>query len=213
MTPNFSLDLVEQGDEAYKRKDYLDAQRLYQQALEVARANREDTNYIYSSLTKVYKKNKNYRQAYLLSKKALPTPAAFRDCATCLRSLAKEAKKASDSVSYRHALEDLYKLGAYACLCYGEHNCQSGVSGAAYDRAVIMSRSMKGRPTDATFERNGKIVGGGLLTEADYIMFADAFGESDKTFIPQQEYATMLQVIDEEMKRREEKLSKSFSRL
>lgn len=210
MAPNFSLELVEQGDEAYKRKDYLDAQRLYEQALEVAKANREDTNYIYSSLTKVYKKNKNYRQAYLLSKKALPTPAAFRDCATCLRSLAKEAKKAGDSVSYRHALEDLYKLGAHACLCYGEHNCQSGVSGAAYDRAVIISQNMKGRLTDAAFERNGKIVGGGLLTKADYIMFADAFGESDKTFTPLQEYVTMLQAADEEMKSREEKFWKSL---
>jgi tetratricopeptide (TPR) repeat protein len=203
MSSNTTLGFVEQGDDAYKRKDYSEAQRLYEQALEIAKANREDTNYIYSSLTKVYKKNKNYRQAYLLSKKALPTPAAFRDCAICLRSQAKEAKKEGDDATYRHALEDLYRLGVHACLCYGEHDCQSGVSGVSYDRAVIISRSMKSQLPVATFESNGKIIGGGLLAESDYAMFTDAFGESDKTFMPQQEYLAILQAVDEKMKRRD----------
>jgi tetratricopeptide (TPR) repeat protein len=189
MPTNSSLGLVEQGDDAYKRKDYLEAQRLYEQALEVAKANQEETNYIYSCLTKVYKKNKDYRQAFLLSKEALPTPAAFRDCAICLRALAKRANKEGGTVTYRLALDDLYRLGVLACLCYGEHDCQSGVSGAKYDRAVAICRRMNGQLPNATFEQNGKIVVGGLLTESDYSMLADAFGESDKTFTPRKLYA------------------------
>lgn len=213
MAPNFSLELVKQGDEAFKRKDYVEAQRLYEQALEAAKAGREDTNYIYSSLAKVYKKNKQYRDAYLLSKKALPTPAAFRDCAICLRSLAKEARKSGTEASYRQALDELYRLAVHACLCYGTHDCQSGVSGRAYARAIVISRGLKSKPINATFQQNGKIVGGGLLAEQDYDMLIDAFGQNENTYAPQQEYVELLQAADEEMKRQEEKLQKSLSRL
>ncbi|MBI3241136.1 MAG: hypothetical protein HYZ49_02445 [Chloroflexi bacterium] len=213
MAPNFSLELVKQGDEAYKRKDYVEAQRLYEQALEAAKARREDTNYIYSSLAKAYKKNKRYRDAYLLSRKALPTPAAFRDCAICLRSLAKEAKKGHTEASYRQALDDLYRLAVHACLCYGAHDCQSGVSGIAYEKATVISQGLKGRQINATFQQNGRIFSGGLLTEQDYDMLIDAFGQNENTYVPQQEYADILQAANEEMKRQEEEFQKSLSRL
>ncbi|MBN2303118.1 MAG: hypothetical protein JXQ72_01495 [Anaerolineae bacterium] len=84
--PNLTiLKLVEQGDAAYKEKEYETAKRLYEQALTLAKQTGAETNYVYSSLVKVYKKSKLYREAYQLSLQAVPTPAGFRDSAICLR--------------------------------------------------------------------------------------------------------------------------------
>lgn len=210
MTVEHCLQLVAQGDEAYKSKDYSEAQRLYEKALEIAKDGNEETNYIYSYLTKVYKKNGRFREAYLLSKEAIPTPAAFRDCAICLRQIAKSARKGGDEGGYRQALEDLYRLAIYACLCYGKN----GISGADYDKAVIISKILEDEQITATYEQNGKIgIWSSLLTEKDYKLFAEAFGQTEKTFDPNVEFRTLLEKANAEIKRQQDIFEQSLTEL
>jgi tetratricopeptide (TPR) repeat protein len=196
------LRLAEQGDIAYKKKDYEKAEGIYKQALDLAVQTGAETNYVYSCLAKVYKKLKKYREAYNISFQAIPTPAGFRDCAICLRQLARQAQRAKNDSLFRETLEELYRLAALAYLCYGIHDCKTGVRGSLYDRALILCQKLELRQIHATYQTHGRLDGGGLLTESDYKLFASVFGEIEKNYNPHLDFSALTwEVNNENMKR------------
>lgn len=190
------LRLVEQGDAAYKRRDYEAAERSYEQALGLAIRTGVETNYVYSCLVKVYKKHKRYKEAYEISLRAVPSTAGFRDCAICLRQLAKQAEKAQDVVLLRTTLEELYRLAVLAYLCYGTHDCQTG--SRLYDRAIILCQRLDLRQIHATYETHGVLAEGGLLTDSDYRLFASVFGENCRAYSPHQDFFALTQEVNNE---------------
>jgi hypothetical protein len=192
------LRLVEQGDAAYKNRKFETAQRLYEQALDVAKRSGAATNYVYSSLVKLYIGNSEYRKAYEMSRQGLPTTAGFQDCAICLRQLAREAHKAEDDLLLAGALGELYRLAVLANLCYGTHDCQTAAGGGLFDRAVILCQKLELRQIHATFETHGVLDDGGLLTKNDYRLFASVFGENSRTYNPHQDFATLRWAVNNE---------------
>jgi hypothetical protein len=192
------LRLVEQGDAAYQDKDCAKAQRLYEQALDVAKRSGAATNYVYSSLVKIYKGNSEYRKAYEMSRQALPTTAGFQDCAICLRQLAREAQNAGNASLLAGTLGELYRLAVLAYLCYGTHDCQTGAGGGLYDRAVILCQKLELRQIHATYETHGVLDGGGLLTKSDYKLFASVFDENSRTYNPHQDFAALRWEVNNE---------------
>jgi tetratricopeptide (TPR) repeat protein len=192
------LRIVEQGDAAYKAGKYQQAQHLCEQALDIAKRHGTETNYIHSCLVKIYKKNGQYTKAYEISKQALPTPAAFRDCAICLRKMAKEAQKNKQALVLSDTLNELYRLAVLAYLCYGTHDCDTGVPGWLYDRAVAVSQRFSMPQIQATYPACGKLEGEGLLTKADYKLFGSVFGETERTYNPNTEFRNALRKINKE---------------
>lgn len=197
------LNLVEKGDAAYKDKDYGQAQLLYERALGLAKSRGQETNYIYGSLAKVYKRNKRYKDAYRLSRKAIPTPVGFRDCAICLRGIAREAKENGKNEELRKALDQLYRLAILACVYFADHDCKSGVGEHLYDKAVYIHRRLREKSIQANFQENGRIATGGLLTEQDYKLFTGVFGQNEKIYDPRPKYSDLIKAAEAEMERRE----------
>jgi tetratricopeptide (TPR) repeat protein len=203
MSKEDPLNLVEKGDAAFKDKDYGEAQLLYERALELANSRGQETNYIYSSLVKVHKRNKRYKEAYGLSRKAIPTPRGFRDCAVCLRALAHKAKKNGKHEELRKALNQLYKLATRACVYFADYDCKSGVERDLYDKAVYIHRRLPEKDIEANFQENGRIATGGLLTEQDYTLFTDVFGKNEKVYDPRIHHSHLIKAAEAEMERRE----------
>ncbi|MBN2302885.1 MAG: tetratricopeptide repeat protein [Anaerolineae bacterium] len=197
--PNLSiLGLVERGDSAYKNKEYEEAEQLYTQALELAIQTGTETNYVYSSLVKVYKKAGKYQEAYEISRQAVPTPAGFRDCAICLRQLAKQAKKAEDDALLEETLKELYRLAVLAYLCYGTHDCITGVRGSLHDRAVILCQKLELNQINVAYSTHGHLAGGGLLTEGDYKLFSSFFGETGNSYDPHLNFSALMREVNTE---------------
>lgn len=98
------IQLVERGDVAYRRKDYKGARELYERALSIAKEKGKETNYIYSSLVRVYKSGKLYREAMEFARQALPTPSGFEDSAICLRAIVRDALARQDATAAEDAL-------------------------------------------------------------------------------------------------------------
>ncbi len=189
------LRIVEQGDAAYKKKDYETAERLYKQALDLAKRTGAETNYVYSALAKVTKrKSDGLREAYNYSRQTC-TPAGFRDGAIALRKLARQVKKEKNVSLLRETLEELYRLAVLAYLCYGTHDCKSGFG--LYDRAVIVCQMLELRQINATYQTHGTLEGGGLLTETDYKLYASVFGETDKTYNPLLDFAILTREVND----------------
>lgn len=190
------LRLVDKGDAAYKKKNYEAAKKFYEQALEIALKKGGDTNFVYSSLAKVFKKLKMYKEAYEISRQ-ICTPAGFRDSAISLRQLAKQAQKTNDDTTIRNILNEFYKLAVLAYLCYGPFDCKGGVRGALYDRAAILCQRIDLKQIHATYQTHGIISGGGILTENDYKMFSAIFGETSRTYNPHQDFVALTKAINE----------------
>jgi hypothetical protein len=192
------LRLVERGDAAFKEKHYEKAEHLYTQALELAVQSGAETNYVYSCLVKVYKKSEKHQQAYKTSLHAVPTPAGFRDCSICLRQLVKQATKAEDDSLIIKWLEEFYRLGVLAYLCYETSDCSKGVYGPLYDRAVILCQRLELRQISATYPTHGTLAEGGLLTKRDYKLFASTFGETSQIYNPILDFSALTREVNNE---------------
>lgn len=206
------LDLVQRGDVAYRQRDYRAAQELYEEALRIAKVQGKETNYIYSSLVRVYKHNRLYLEAVELARQAMPTPAGFRDAAICLRAVAKEGLARKDPSQVERALDELYRMAVLAAVCYGDHDCKSAVSGQQYERALLIVKALPLRSIGHCYRDRG-VIKGGLLGGSDYRLFEKVFGASPGIFDPQMEYSELLKSVDQEVQREEARRLAALNRL
>jgi len=189
--------LVEQGNLAYKNEKYQNAEDLYNQALELAERCGIETNFIFSSLVKVYKKLGLYDKGYQISKQAIPTPAAFNDCAVLLRKIIQASKKDDQTTRLSETLDELYRLSVLAFLCYGPHDCKSGVAGSLFERAEYIVQQLPLGQIQATYTTKGILTSGGILTERDYRFFTDTFGQNDSLYNPNEDYSELIHTANE----------------
>lgn len=103
-----------------------------------------------------------------------PSPAVFREERTKLRKLLKFLIDENDNRKEIVAL-NLYNLGLFVTTLYGNHDCNSGVSGSEYDNAV-----KKAKKIAKNFKYNylGRITNCSFLSEQDYNKIEKVFNEN-----------------------------------
>jgi hypothetical protein len=207
------LRLTEQGDRAYARKDYVAAEAFYLDALSAAKQIGTPTNYIYTQLARVFKRNKAFKEAYALSRKAVPTPAGFTDCATSARGAIRQAISEKDMDLAARWLDELYRLGVRAWLCYGAHDCKSGVAGYLHERAVYIDSALESEAIGASYASNGRIgASGGLLVERDYSLMAKVFGVNALIYDPLVDFGSLVAAVDSKIRAEAPSLWRCISR-
>jgi hypothetical protein len=110
-------------------------------------------------------------------------PAALREQRTLYRALIRKYKKSGEVDKLKEALDALYNLAVFVAAIYGEHDCNSGVSGHTYDLAIVHQKRI-GHLIRFNYAEHGRIEGGAFLSENDYKAFSQYYGETDKSINP-----------------------------
>lgn len=112
-----------------------------------------------------------------------PSPAVFREERKRFRALIRKYKKENSLEELRLTLDQYYKLALLAYACYGEHDCNSGVIGWQYDKAVGIVKEISNK-IDQTYKTHGYIENSNFISQNDWKEFVRVFGESSKRFNP-----------------------------
>jgi hypothetical protein len=106
-----------------------------------------------------------------------PSPGVFREERKRFRALFRLYKKQGDVDKLKEALDQYYKLAALVCVCYGDHDCNSGTIGWKYDLAVKTVKKVC-KNIHQSFAINGYLDNCGFITKTDWKLFAATFGET-----------------------------------
>ncbi len=112
-----------------------------------------------------------------------PNPAVFSEERKRFRALIRKYKKQNEIDKLRTTLNQYYNLGVLVTICYGEHDCNSGVIGWQYDEAIKTVRKVCNK-IDFSFAQHGFLEESNFISKNDWKTFVVVFGESTKSFNP-----------------------------
>jgi len=145
-------------------------------------------SYLNSVLTKAHRQSGDIeiRQQYDLCQFNDPSPAVFSEERKRFRALISKYKKRNEIDKLKATLDQYYNLAVLVTLCYGEHDCNSGVIGWQYDEAINTVKKMC-KKINYSFESNGIIKKSNFISQNDWKAFVKVFGENNKRFNPVKE--------------------------
>lgn len=112
-----------------------------------------------------------------------PTPAVFNEERKKYRILIKKYKKENNFDNLNRTLKNYYNLAILVVLCYGSHDCKTGVAGYDYDLAIKRIKKF-GKKLNFSFKENGYIKNCNFISNNDWKQFISVFGEVDKEIDP-----------------------------
>ena len=115
-----------------------------------------------------------------------PSPAVFSEERKRFRALVRQYKKEDKTELLKTTLTQYYNLSILVTLCYGNHNCNSAVSGNEYNEAVQIVNKVC-EYINFSFLHNGIIINSEFISNNDWKTFIKIFGENNKKFNPQKE--------------------------
>ena len=108
-----------------------------------------------------------------------PTPAVFAEERKKYRTLIRKYKKENDTDNLKRTLKNFYNLAILVVVCYGSHDCKSGVAGHDYDLAIGRVKKV-GKKLNFSFKENGYIKNCNFISNNDWKQFISVFGEVNK---------------------------------
>ena len=84
-------------------------------------------------------------------------------------------------------LDQYYSLAVLVIICYGEHDCNSGVIGWQYDEAVNMVRKICNR-IEVSFVTHRFLEKSNFISKNDWKTFVGVFGENTNHYNPAMEF-------------------------
>lgn len=112
-----------------------------------------------------------------------PAPAVFAEERKKYRTLIRKYKKEKDIDNLKRTLKNFYNLAILVVVCYGSHDCKSGVVGHDYDLAIGRVKKI-GKKINFSFKENGYIKNCNFISNNDWKQFISVFGEIDKEIDP-----------------------------
>jgi hypothetical protein len=112
-----------------------------------------------------------------------PSPAVFREERKRFRALIKKYKKQNEIDKLKTTLNQYYNLAVLVTICYGNHDCNTGVIGWQYDEAIKTVKKVCNK-IDFSFAQHGFLEESNFISNNDWKTFVAVFGESSKSFNP-----------------------------
>ncbi len=139
--------------------------------------------YLNSVLSKAIRQNKGVKleNTYNLCSFSDPSPAVFREERKRFRELIRTFKKEKNIDSLKTTLNQYYQLAVLVTVCYGEHDCNSGVQGNQYDNAIKIVKNIC-KEIDYSYLKHGKIEKSNFISENDWKTFVKVFENNTNTF-------------------------------
>lgn len=139
--------------------------------------------YLNSILSKAIRQNKgvNLENTYDLCSFNDPSPAVFREERKRFRELIRTFKKEKNIDNLKTTLNQYYQLAVLVTVCYGEHDCNSGVRGNQYDNAIKIVKNIC-KEIDYSYITHGKIENSNFISENDWKTFVKVFGDNTNNF-------------------------------
>jgi len=109
-----------------------------------------------------------------------PSPAVFREERKRFRALIRKYKKQNETDKLKTTLNNYYNLAVLVTICYGEHDCNSGVIGWQYDEAIKTVREVCDK-IDFSFVEHGVLEKSNFISKNDWKTFVTVFGENSKS--------------------------------
>jgi hypothetical protein len=148
--------------------------------LEELRDNNELPVYLNSTLAEAKRKIGNIENNnFNLCSFQDPSPAVFREERKRFRALIRKYKKENRIELLEQVLNDYYGLAVLATFCYGEHDCNSGVSGRMYDEAIKIVNKVCNK-INFLYLDYGIIENSSFISNNDWKIFIKVFGKVDK---------------------------------
>lgn len=156
--------------------------------IEILEALKNDGNmpsYLNSVLSIAHRQSGNVEQdsGFNLCAFKDPNPAVFREERKRFRALIRQYKKSNEIEKLKITLEQYYNLAVLVTICYGEHDCNSGVVGWQYDEAIKTVRKVCDK-IDFSFVRDGFLEQSSFISKSDWKAFVAIFGKSTRSFNP-----------------------------
>ncbi len=133
--------------------------------------------YLNSLLAKVHRQSGNIKveDNYSLCKfKNDPSPAVFREERKRFRALIRQCKKDKKIEELKKVLNNYYSLGVLVTLCYGDHNCNSAVSGKSYNDAIGIVQNYCSKINDS-YEKSSRLKNSEFISNNDWKTFEKIF--------------------------------------
>jgi len=147
--------------------------------LEELQNNNELPTYLNSTLAEAKRKiGKIENNNFNLCSFQDPSPAVFREERKRFRALIRKYKKENKNELLKEVLNEYYSLAILVTFCYGEHDCNSGVSGRMYDEAIKIV-NQRCNKINFSYLDNGRIENSGFISNNDWKTFIKVFGEVD----------------------------------
>lgn len=142
-------------------------------------------SHLNSILSKAHRQSGNIEKdsGFSLCTFSDPSPAVFREERKRFRALISKYKKQGETDKLKTSLDQYYNLAVLVTICYGEHDCNSGVSGSQYDNAVKIVPKLCNE-IDFSFVKNGFLDKSNFISINDWKTFVVVFGKSTKSFNP-----------------------------
>ncbi len=134
-------------------------------------------SYLNSTLAKANRQNGNIEveDNYSLCKfKDDPSPAVFREERKRFRALIRQYKKDKKTEELKKILNNYYSLVILVTLCYGNHDCNSAVSGTDYNDAIDIVQENCNKINDS-YEKSGRIKNSEFISNNDWKTFEKIF--------------------------------------
>lgn len=112
-----------------------------------------------------------------------PSPSVFREERKRFRALIKKYKKQNKTDKLKTTLNQYYNLAVLVTICYGDHDCNTGVIGWQYDEAIKTVGKVCNK-IDFSFAQHGFLEESNFISNNDWKTFVAVFGESSKSFNP-----------------------------
>lgn len=116
-----------------------------------------------------------------------PSPGVFNEERKRFRALIRKYNKEGEIDKLKITLNQYYNLAVLVTICYGDHDCNSGVIGWQYDKAIKTVKKICKR-IDYSFVSNGILEKSSFISKNDWKTFVNVFGESNKKFVPAKEF-------------------------
>ena len=157
--------------------------------LEELNANGNMPSHLNSILSKAHRQSGNIEQdgSFNLCAFSDPSPGVFREERKRFRALIRKYKKQNEIDKLKATLNQYYNLAVLVAICYGEHDCNSGVIGWQYDEAIKTVSEVCNK-IDFTFVQHGFLEKANFISKTDWKNFVVVFGESTKSLNPIMEF-------------------------
>lgn len=103
-----------------------------------------------------------------------PSPAVFREERKRFRALIRQYKKDKQTEELKKVLNNYYSLGILVIFCYGNHDCNSAVSGIDYDEAIRTVQENCNKINDS-YEKSGQLKNSKFISNNDWKIFDKVF--------------------------------------
>ena len=157
--------------------------------LENLKQNGKMPSYLNSILSKARRQSGDIEQDDKFNLGAFndPSPAGFREERKRFRALIRKYKKQNEIEKLKATLNQYYNLAVLVTVCYGDHDCNSGVIGWQYDEAINTVRKVCNK-INCSFVTHGYLEQSNFISINDWKTFVNIFGESAKSFDPVKEF-------------------------